>query len=283
MFLSFTLACPAWAELKLVLSANVTWTNHRDYFGGFSGAEVSEDGQQITLISDAGYLLRAGMIREGGKLIAMQIEKITRLTDKFGGFFDGKETDSEGLAIDTHGRAFISFEDRHRVVSVDLETGFTILLPKHPDFPEFEQNAGLEALAVHPNGTLYTMPELTALTPGDIPLYAFENDQWRRVLFIPKRGPFLPVGADFADDGLLYVLERGATPLGFRSRIRRFDLDAVDLGEITLLRTGPARFDNLEALSVRQDATGRTRLTLISDDNFLKIQRTQIVEFILSE
>ena len=64
------------------------------------------------------------------------------------------------------------------------------------------------------------------------------------------------VGADFDDKGQLYLLERAVSPLGFRSRVRRFDLNAPDLGETQLMISGPGRFDNLEALSVWRDPEG---------------------------
>lgn len=37
--------------------------------------------------------------------------------------------------------------------------------------------------------------------------------------------------------------------------------------------------DNLEGISVWQDPDGRIRLTMISDDNFMVFQRTEIVEY----
>ncbi len=78
-------------------------------------------------------------------------------------------------------------------------------------------------------------------------------------------GPFLIVGADIGPDGRLYMLERDFAGIGFRSRIRRFDLDGGN--EETMLETGLRTHDNLEGISVWQDAQG-LRLTLISDDNF---------------
>jgi hypothetical protein len=41
----------------------------------------------------------------------------------------------------------------------------------------------------------------------------------------------------------------------------------------------PSRFDNLEGISVWQDVSGQTHLTLVSDDNFLPFQNTQIIEY----
>ena len=37
----------------------------------------------------------------------------------------------------------------------------------------------------------------------------------------------------------------------------------------------------MEGISVWRDAAGRTRVTLISDDNFFALQRTVIVEYLL--
>jgi len=138
-------------------------------------------------------------------------------------------------------------------------------------------------LAIHPDGTLYTLPEVSKAKGAPFPLFALKKDQWQITHTLPRRGPFMAVGADFDTNGRLYLLERAVSPLGFRSRIRRFDLSTPDLGEITLLQSPPARFDNMEAISVWTNAAGKTQLTLISDDNFLSIQQTQIVEFEVTE
>ncbi len=100
---------------------------------------------------------------------------------------------------------------------------------------------------------------------------------------LPSRGSFSAVVVDFGPDNLLYLLERTVTALGFSTRVRRFDLAAIDLGEETLLTTWPSYHDNLEGISLWQDASGATRVTMISDDNFQTIQRNEIVEYILQE
>ena len=97
------------------------------------------------------------------------------------------------------------------------------------------------------------------------------------------RGFLMPVGADFGTDNLFYLLERSVSPLGFRTRVRRFDLSQVDLTEETLLTTGQLSHDNLEGISVWTDQNGATRVTMISDDNFLPILRSEVVEYILHE
>jgi hypothetical protein len=52
---------------------------------------------------------------------------------------------------------------------------------------------------------------------------------------------------------------------------------------VTLLETGFGATDNLEGISVWRDQAGRTRVTLVSDDNFFALQRTVVMEYLLNE
>lgn len=276
------LACalPAQAE-SLRMTSNVIWSRAEPWFGGFSGLEVSADGTQISTITDRSNFIRANLIRKNDTITAIQFMGKKALKYANGARLKNENADSEGLALATSGMAYVSFEHSHRVARLNMQTGVTHRLPSHPDFAAFPNNSGLEALAIHPNGMLYTLPETSATQRTPFPLFAFDGTAWRKAHDIPRRGPFRPVGADFDSDGRLYLLERALTPLGFRSRIRRFDLTTPDLAETSMLTTYPGQFDNLEAISLWHDRSGATRITMISDDNFLRIQRTQIVEYIL--
>jgi hypothetical protein len=86
----------------------------------------------------------------------------------------------------------------------------------------------------------------------------------------------MTVGADFGPDGLFYILERTVSPLGFRSRVQGLD-DQV------LLSTLPSKHGNLEGISVWRDSAGQTRVTMVSDNNFLSVLRSEIVEYSLQE
>lgn len=274
---------PAQAKPTLQLSSDGTWSLPGDWFGGFSGIELNATGTRATVITDKGDLARIALIRTDGKITGIQLLDQIPLRFANGSKLRGPYTDAEGLAETATGAFYISFEQHHRVALMNPKTGVTEPLPKATTFAAFGSNAGLEALAIHPNGTLYTLPERSPTARAMFELHAYDARGWRITHRIPRRGPFLPVGADFDRDGLLYLLERTVSPLGFRSRIRRFNLDADRLSEEILLTTAPGHFDNLEALSVWHDATGATRLTMISDDNFMRILRTQIVEYILNE
>ena len=91
--------------------------------------------------------------------------------------------------------------------------------------------------------------------------------------------------ADFGPDGKFYLLERDFGWLtGFATRIRRFTLGPNGFSdEVTLIETPFGELDNMEGISVWRDDAGRTRITLISDDNFFPLQRTMFVEYVLAE
>ncbi|NNK16759.1 MAG: esterase-like activity of phytase family protein [Sulfitobacter sp.] len=276
-------ALPASADPAMEIDSNLFWDVPEPWFGGFSGLEVSPDGQSLTIISDRGVVATARLIRSSGTVTAIELLSVDPLRQADGTVLQDGLIDAEGLAIGADGRAFISFENEHRVMAFDLSQGITTPLAAHKDFEQLDYNTGLEALAIHPDGRLFTLSEGKADETGTTPLYQLHGGRWTISHRVPLKGPFVPVGADFDDNGSLYLLERTLSPLGFRSRIRRFDLDAGPNMIETLVSTVPGTFDNLEALSVWRDPMGQTRLMLISDDNFLSLQRTQIVEYIVKE
>lgn len=246
------------------------WTSDDPRFGGLSGIEVSADGRRLTAISDRDAFVTSQIIRTDGIITDIASPQITPMTDT------GDQLDSEGLAITEDGQIFVSFEGQHGVRRFDSIGGASVALPTAPAFASFQTNASLEALAVGNDGTLYTMPERSGRATRPFPVYRLRGNNWDQPFDIPRRGAFLISGADIGPDGKLYILERDFTGLGFRSRVRRFDLDGGQ--EETLIETGILTHDNLEGISVWTDGTD-LRITLVSDDNFRMFQRTEIVEY----
>lgn len=271
------------AEPKLRANGTLRWEVDAPWFGGWSGIEISAQGTQMTVISDRGQLVQAALKRANGKIVGVGIQTTNRMSRASGVRLRGKARDAEGLAIDDRGRAYVSFEHRHRVMQTDLGNARTRGRIGLPFQNALDDNAGLEALAIGPDGTLFAIAEQPAANGAPFPLYAYAKGKWRVSARIPRRGPFAPVGADFDVKGRLWVLERAVTPLGFRSRIRMFVIDPGNPREYTLLTTTPSRYENLEGISVWNDARGQMHVTMISDDNFLRILRTQIVEFTVRE
>lgn len=261
------------------------WRGSDADFGGFSGLELDEAGGRYTALSDRGTVRWGSVDRDGqGRIRALTTAGTARLQDSGGNKLRaGYLGDAEGLAIDAQGRLFVSFEGLDRIARFDTPDSPAVRIPPAPQFRRLRPNAGLEALAVTPDGDILTIPEAwpaPAGKDGGFPVLRRSGDAWTVPFRIPRSGPFVPVGADVGPDGRLYLLERAFKGVqGFASRVRRFDMtpDSLSAGEV-LIETGFLRHDNLEGLAVWRDAQG-IRLTMISDDNFLFVQRTELVEY----
>ncbi len=264
------------AAAEATLVSIYPWTETLPRFGGLSGLEITDDGRGFIALSDKGILWRGRLIRTDGAITGTSDVTRMRLRNEDGRPIEQDRDDSEGLALAPDGSLFVSFEGPARVWHYATPDRATPL-PAHPDFAGMIQNASLEALAIGPDGALYTMPERSGRADRPFEVYRFANGAWSIPFKIPRRGPFLLSGADVGPDGRLYVLERDFAGIGFRSRVRRFNLDGSGEAEVFSSRIG--QFDNLEGLSVWQDDTGAIRLTMVADDNFLPVQQTQLVEY----
>jgi hypothetical protein len=271
------------AEPSLKQNGALRWERPEPWFGGWSGIEITDNGSQMTVISDRGQVTQTRLQRSNGRISGIGVLSSKRLGKSAGGPLHKKANDAEGLAIASDGTAFVSFEHRHRIMRTNLATGLTGGRIELPFKNAMGDNSGVEALAINADGTLLAVAEQPQDGGGPFPLYAYKNGAWRVSAHIPRRGPFRPVGADFDAKDRLWLLERAVTPLGFRSRIRLFIIDPSTPREYTLLTTIPAHYDNLEGISVWNDEDGQMHVTLISDDNFMRILRTQIVEYTVSE
>ncbi|MFK7752855.1 MAG: esterase-like activity of phytase family protein [Sedimentitalea sp.] len=281
--LAIVLAGPGLAERAQWLGS-FAWSLDVPWFGGFSGIELSEDGRALTVISDRARLVVGTITRQDKQISQVEITQSWPLRAASGQPLTGRIVDSEGLAIGRDGTLFVSFEGVARVSRYDRPGGRAVPLPRAPLFRTFAKNGSLEALAIDSAGRLYTLPEEIAKHSRIIPVLRWDSKQWRRVFDLPARGDFLPVGADFGPDGRFYLLERAFGALGFRSRVRRwtFTPDGPDQ-ETTVLTTGPTRHGNLEGIAVWRAPDGLIRLTMVTDDNFLDLQRNELVEYEITE
>ncbi len=213
---------------KATYQNSTRWRGEGKNFGGFSGLEVAPDGRSFTAITDRGFFVTGVLNRDADG----RIEKILSTAPQQLRTHKGKTlprffNDSEGLAIADDGLNYISFEARHRVQAYPKLGEASRNMPKHDDFPGYQVNASFEAIAVDANGTLFLIPERSG-NRSEAPVYRLERGAkaWDKSLTLPRRGPYLPVGADIGPDGRLYLLERHlAGILGFTSRVRRFDID----------------------------------------------------------
>lgn len=251
-------------------------------FGGFSAIEINPDGKGFVAITDKGLFTSARILRnKNGQIAYIDYDSFQHLRNKDASHLGAYASDAEGLAIATDGTAYVSFERVTRVAQYDRLGAQSRPLPKPATFKTMRENESLEALAIDAGGALFTLPERPTGPGKSFPVYRFRNGVWDQPFNLPRRGYFFAVAADIGPDGRLYLLERQFHGLlGFASRVRRFVLapDGAS-NEETLLQTQPGQHDNLEGLSVWRDTSGSLSLTMISDNNFLFLQRTEIVEY----
>ncbi len=274
-------------------------TGPEEQFGGFSAIEMADDGMSFVALSDRGAFVQGTVERDAtGAIVSVSTGPLTYLKSHEDERLRVTRSDSEGLAQAPDGSFYVSFEGATRVLRYPTVDGRAQNLPAPKVFRSYPRNASFESVAVDAQGTVYTMPEeltggsrLHLLTgpPGNangpaFPIWRYRDGKWTQPFDLPRRENFLPVGSDFGPDGRFYVLEREFHGLiGFTSRIRSFRVAEDGLSdEEEVLRTPIGLQDNMEGLSVWRDAAGDIRLTMITDDNFLPVLRSEIVEYRLS-
>jgi len=231
--------------------------------------------------------------RKGSAPSAITKSRIGSLRKTNGKKLKGKKNaDAEGLEIS--GNAFlISFERNHRIERFAWQneklrqvSGIqTINLNGY----ELENNHGPEAIAQSPSsGDVYIFPEGNAINDRLYRGFVLQNSDIREIEIV-RNGFYRLTDASFSSSGELYLLERFYNPIiGIAIRIRRFsqqELSGPDAlaGEILLEAGWKHEIDNMEGLDITTMSDGSTRLTLISDDNFSKSQRTLLLEFRLAD
>ena len=273
---------------EATLGSRLVWSLPYTPFGGWSGLDLSDDGARFVAVSDRAHMVSGTIERDAdGQIVGIAEGRFHHLADSADGVIGDRKHDPEGLAVAPDGRVYVSFEVVQRVLVYPDDTAATATaLPSHPQFAKLRKNQGLEALAIGPDGALYTVPERALGRPRAFPVLRFDGTAWAEFASLPDLDDgFAPVGADIGPDGRFYLLERRLAGIfGFASRVRRWDITADGFaGETELLRTGAGTHDNLEGLAVWRDADAQIRLTMISDDNFNFFQTTELVEYVVAE
>lgn len=250
---------------------------------GLSGLEVTPDGSAFTAVGDRGWWIEGRFRRAAGQIAGIDIARLLPILGTDGlpvaARRVGDWSDAEGLAISGNGAIWLSFERYARAWSYADPLSAGRWTQDHPAFASFGENRQLEALAVDAEGRFYTFPE----KPGrdGFPVFRHDGQGWDIVAHLPARNRFSIVGADFDDEGHLWILERKlAFFWWWQNRIRRVDVN--DWSDEIIWTGKRGEFHNLEGLSVWTDADG-LRLTLVSDDNASSREETQFVEFRLTE
>lgn len=265
-------------------------TSTSDNFGGLSGLRLGKDGQTLFAVTDQGHFLKADIKRnEDGSLSGLENADLSRLRDRKGERIKGKKNaDAEALEI-SGSQFLVGFERNHRIDFFNLaksklraDERTKPLSFRQFDFPN---NKGPEAVALSPvTNELFVFAEY-ALDENDHHRGFIVDGKTMQPISVSLTVGYSLTDAHFLENGDLLMLERFYTPFtGQAMRIRKFErtslkANALLEGEIIMQATSQMEIDNMEGLALSKMADGSTRVTMISDDNFSRNQRTVLLEF----
>lgn len=260
-------------------------------FGGWSGAAVRDD--DLTLVSDRGYRLTLHYTIDPRRGLALSDPRFGVLQGTDGApLRAGRFRDAESVTALPGGGMLVSFEREHRLwlypASTPPFSGKPVAVEPPPDLKGLPYNGGLEAVAGLPDGRILALAEgergadRTRGWIGTPAPTVAEGMDWAPLTLLLSDG-YRPTAAAATPDGDVLVLERFFSPgLGFASRIRRIPTAAVAPGAVldgpVLLHLARAPVnENFEALAVLDAADGETRVLLVSDDNYNRLQRSLLL------
>ena len=257
--------------------------NEKDY-GGFSGLLINNAGTEALVVTDKSFFFVLELRRDDNDILAgYSVIKKGRILSSKGEHLNGRNTDSESIAMDANNNYYISFESNHRIMMHTEVEGKGIFVPKHPMFRKLSVNKGIEALAIDNENRLIAIPEKPPLGISDIPIFRLQNNKWEIIKYVKIEDNFLVTDAEILPMGLLLILERKFSwTQGFKTRFRLISLDKFDNTEPIIVFTSTAnQFDNLEGMTFWKDKKGEMRILTVSDDNFHPLQQSEIREFFL--
>lgn len=279
---------------KLEFIGGLEITSKTKTFGGFSGLRLLNSGTNLISLSDTASWFTAKLNRdENNKLTGIANATLSCLCRNNGKPYGSKRWgDSEGLEI-IGDKAYVSFERLNRINVYHLD-GNQMPSNARQATPSFKplnisDNKGLEALAIAPKaspiaGKIITIAEESLNKAGDHRAF-IANKTTIEEFSIAATNGYQITDADFLENGDLIILERKlASIIDLGVRIRRFKANAIApskrvVGEILMESGITSQIDNMEGLATWKNTKGETILTLISDDNFVSLQRTILIEF----
>ena len=257
--------------------------NEKDY-GGFSGLLINNAGTEALVVTDKSFFFVLELRRDDNDILTgYSVIKKGRILSSKGEHLNGRNTDSESIAMDANNNYFISFESNHRIMMHTEVEGKGIFVPKHPMFRKLSVNKGIEALAIDNENRLIAIPEKPPLGISDVPIFRLQNNKWEIIKYVKIEDNFLVTDAEILPMGLLLILERKFSwTQGFKTRFRLISLDKFDNTEPIIVFTSTSnQFDNMEGMTFWKDKKGEMRILTVSDDNFHPLQQSEIREFFL--
>ena len=261
-------------------------------FGGWFGIEVAADGTHCWAVSDQGSWMKAELkYDDAGRLSGTGAAEIARLNDVLGAKLYAKwYSDAEDLIRVSEDRVLVSFEHAHRVWSYKMKKGQLVGAAKPLAIPNWvqraPQNGGIEAMTLLSDGRVLMIAERLRNENNDFAGFIVNlKTNKSKALFMVHHTEFEPTAMTTLAHGDLLVLERRYVPEGDQlfGRIRLVSKDSIRansllVGKEMALFALPMTVDNFEGMTSRSTKSGKSRVYLMSDNNFKPSQRTLLLQ-----
>jgi hypothetical protein len=276
---------------RLTFQGGLSLTSSNARLGGVSGLAVSPDGRRLTAVTDGGDWVRlAPTLSPDGRLTGIAHASFGRLYGRNGKpLRRRRDRDAESLIAIDNG-FIVSFEHHHRIRIYRGGPNPFLSRPTVIRMPALSSplpaNAGLEALARLRDGRLVAFAEGHQNEALIARGWIHDNKRWNPFRY-KRQGHYLPTGATTLPDGDLLVLERRFSLLGgFGTRLlilpaKSIVADGTASGQEIVRLERPLITENFEGVAAHRSPAGDTVLYIISDDNFLPLQRTILLKFTL--
>lgn len=282
--------------------ASLRLTSPSKKFGGYSGLAIDKTGTKLLAVSDIGTWLSARLVYRNGRMEKLTNARIGKIKGLGGKLLKGKfASDSESIAMVTPGavagKAYISFERRHRIAVHRVTADGIGPAIRHMKLPgqvrSAKGNSGIEGITVMragpAKGSVLAFTEEYLAENGDHLGWLIGGPRPGRVTLKRYNGFAITDLANLGNGDVVVLERKFRFTEGVKTRLRRIKASQIragaELDGKVLLESDDVReIDNMEGLAVHQDEGGRDILTIISDNNFnQRFQRTLLMQFRLVE
>lgn len=279
---------------KLKFLGGVELTSDNEDFGGLSGIEFRKNQKNFIAITDKARFITGEIVRENNSVSKIENATLTRTRNSKGKTITGADDkDSEAITF-YNGQIVLGYERNDRIAFFKEENRKLIQSKTNPAINlnslEFPFNKGIEAITIEPlSKTIYAFSEHALNKDGNHRGFIIKDANIEEFT-IAVPGGYSITDAAFLPSGELILLERYYSIFtGANMRIRRFakgeaiTSKTTENGETLIEANSQFEIDNMEGLSITKMHDGSIRLTLVSDNNFSKNQRTLLLEFQLEQ
>jgi len=274
-------------RLKLLGAFQLSSKHSR--FGGLSGLAIGADGK-LYAVSDRGFWLSARMhLDPNGRLLNLEDWDIAPLLTPEKKPVNKLLADAEALAQAPDGSFIVGFEHVHRLwrYRAPPETFSSPAVPVSMPSEIFKapRNGGLEAVSVLPDGRIFAIAEEFENPDGSLKAWLVDDAGFAALSYQPDSGFSVSDSAALKNGDVIVLERRHSLPMRFSARLTLIKADhirpgATLRGEELLRLEPPLHTDNFEGVAVMETGEG-TMIFMVSDDNFFRLQRTLLFQFLL--